>query len=1523
MNMRFGKRISQLNQAHRRKKWWHNLVVTLAILVVFCTTYSLIMNAITLEVSPDPDPNRFTVNGAEIPGEFVWQDPDAGLTVAATLHGNASYVGTLPKDLSPELLVEFDDEEATEWLETYESDDMSFPLLAFRLRLRAGDAELLLGNCRADVTLTMRRELFETAAMAIGGEDPNGEPSEEPSLALIATDVTNGQTQLAAAELGESVDPVLTFTIRANATTAVEAASNPAYTLQHYLYFPEVVTSANGALAFIDTSQGHLQEIPETPGVRGDLALQNTLNMNAVNVALTAEGALRTNNVLKRLFVDEETNYRENPQINYMSRLYNRMEDFNTNYTLGEIWVYTPQDGAAPGQAVKDAAGSTGYTVYEVPDAAGGRHAPERVRFTNNPNNRHIGQKATEAYPYDVTIYIPNNAIIRLVFAYTEDRDIERGANFFDYDVTDGYVYTDSSLSDRHNTGYQQNYTGTLYAYTNAQGINSPANYDPTNSGVKLVMGNTNIHPGNSTVKFKGYYINRSNDNVYQYCSFGLASGLTYDEYGIPIPQFADGISAPDLFSLTERTGKTSYQSVVDGTLQQQYSLGFYRQGGTYTLSYVKDNKTNKNSVEKLRYFQDLRGNVADPFYSNEFWPMDGSASHGTDGHDLFFGKGKPYETKRISIGYEHADKAFPITDYAYFHGGNGTDRNAFFGMSFTVDFTLDPGYIAPLDYWFYGDDDMWVFLDELNENGEPVGNTKLVADIGGIHSSAGEYVNLWEYVTPVGIDETESKAYRLTFFYTERGASGSTCYMRFTVPLDVRIADSPFRDEAIVIEKVVIDSQGDPLPYDPNGEKYFFELTMITADGASYEDIYDYAIYLRTDGSDHTNEPYIRHGTLPKTGDEEDDEVSSYYAHDGPDANGDDTLCYTFYLRNGEYIVITNLPDDTHYTIRELRAENASFVTQYQKGTHMHIDGAQVDALEPAIRYDYVAGDPERINADEHNYVRFTNGPVIKTEVSPGDGESVHIGEEIIYDIEWGNDTHGDAAVTITDVLDPGVDLVGVKFVPTGESTDYRDRDWLTVYNGMDRSITYDPLTRTVTWNLDSIFRKSAQKTIRVDGILDDTGYIHANWITDGLWQNSSSGGPVLDDLDVGYTVNSDDTYVYLTAKVNRGVEFLKPPDAPTDVQTGSSHFRIWICGDGMEARTFYDLTWDGEKFAAYHENYPTENLDFAETHGDDYIYLEVKIEKAALKIDNAFKLMVSYSTPYCVSSNGTYGYNTFFLTASDELAGNWWLTTDLYQSYTCEGTELGTYEDGTSGLVSLKVRVNADAAQAETTPGKFGTLNPRVENQASIKVGNQNAIRTNIVENPIWGPFKTEPTPGDKAPVVQEDTITYTITWRNYKSLPNTVTVRDPLDPSVQYVEGSAKAFYGTYGEDGAAELTDIQVTYDAETHELVWELGKQLPGADGYVIFEVTVDPAKRDVTKGNRNTDGTVIRNWGYVQVGDEPEIETNRISNPIYGYWLPETGGVGSAVYVLVGLLLIGSAAAAATYRQIFRKRKRR
>lgn len=184
--------------------------------------------------------------------------------------------------------------------------------------------------------------------------------------------------------------------------------------------------------------------------------------------------------------------------------------------------------------------------------------------------------------------------------------------------------------------------------------------------------------------------------------------------------------------------------------------------------------------------------------------------------------------------------------------------------MQYAVTFTLTPDYVGPLDYTFFGDDDMWVFLDDT-----------LVCDIGGVHSSVGEYVNLWDYIDA---DRTEDEQHTLTFFYTERGASGSTCYMNFTLP-SVSGVNIEQKTGDLEIRKQVIGE-------DDLDKEFTFDIKFTDANGRRIWD--DYA-YTRTKKNGSTETDLVLH-------------------------NGSQ-----FKLRAGETIRIKYLPIGLRYEITEL----------------------------------------------------------------------------------------------------------------------------------------------------------------------------------------------------------------------------------------------------------------------------------------------------------------------------------------------------------------------------------------------------------------------------------------------------------------------------------------------------------------------------------------------------------------------------------------------------------------------------
>lgn len=429
---------------------------------------------------------------------------------------------------------------------------------------------------------------------------------------------------------------------------------------------------------------------------------------------------------------------------------------------------------------------------------------PNQITFTNNE---------TEAG--DTTILIKEDTVLRLVFDPTT-ANYNNPANFYDYDITEDKVYTNKN--------------------GNAQGINNPSNY--SGKGVKFAFGNANTGTGLQDARWNGNTLNRYNSTGYQGCTFGLVTGLNPDGN----IQYAAGVDAPNLFNVGDATGKH---------LISNFSLDFNRNGDTYTLSSVVG-----TGLDGLEYFNHpgYGNKFHTHIWTNNFWPMDNVTN--MDPHTgLFSGK---YNSKGDGVTeqyYNNSNSKYPVSD-------DGKNHNNMFGMQYAVQFELTEDYTGPLEYYFFGDDDMWVFLD-----GE------LVCDIGGVHSSVGEYVNLWDYIEKGG-----AGSHTLSFYYTERGLSGSTCYMQFTLP-SVSSATPGQSTGALTVSKAVVGQNADN-----NRDEFTFTLGLTGSSGSPLTNTYLYEIK-------------DKGGTVES----------------GSISNGG-----TFQLQANESITIDNLPTGTKYTITE-----------------------------------------------------------------------------------------------------------------------------------------------------------------------------------------------------------------------------------------------------------------------------------------------------------------------------------------------------------------------------------------------------------------------------------------------------------------------------------------------------------------------------------------------------------------------------------------------------------------------------
>ncbi len=219
------------------------------------------------------------------------------------------------------------------------------------------------------------------------------------------------------------------------------------------------------------------------------------------------------------------------------------------------------------------------------------------------------------------------------------------------------------------------------------------------------------------------------------------------------------------------------------------YELEFKRKGDTYTLHSVIDK--NGEAVKGGKDLDILGESHPNPLYSNLFWPLDNITYKEGEGDPQIGGK---------NFGFAQNDEDPHISP--------DVKHNWLFGMRYDFNFTLGD-YIGPMNYYFRGDDDFWLYID-----GE------LIVDIGGIHSAMGQFVDLrtdWidkklEGKSEAEKEEFKKKSHRMTIYYMERGGFGSCCYMTFTLPnaqpVAIPGAETVFR----TVQKKWIDGNVDEL---------------------------------------------------------------------------------------------------------------------------------------------------------------------------------------------------------------------------------------------------------------------------------------------------------------------------------------------------------------------------------------------------------------------------------------------------------------------------------------------------------------------------------------------------------------------------------------------------------------------------------------------------------------------------------------------------------------------------------------
>ena len=819
------------NERHIRKMKWRRIMTILSCIVVFCTAYALIIPAVTMSRDTACGKEEHThteacydENGALICGREEHTHTDACLLAVReltyedgqlTLCLRVESMDPLPEDLT----LSVEEPQAA----VQSAADGSGQTFTRRLTLLSQGQQMDTSSYAMTATVQVKPQALEPLEAAL--EQLRQEaPESDTGISLTLSQTTGRQEEQLAEELmlpGGEI-PAVTADVRSG-VISVQAAgtANPHYTVQYYANIPRFNESGSNPLTVIDTSGGKLPQNRQKLTTKEIYLTQANGTTNKNNGNATQQYRVAESKQLTRMYTDNKFEYIKSPNPSYINKLMD-----SPSYTLAQLWVL--KDGKSSSSENR-----ADWDVYDNPGS---------VHFTNR-----------EGVTGDNVVYIQDGTVIRLV--YNTDRAEESfPANFYDYDISGGQDSAGRYLTGRN-------------------GINAASNYGTSRNGKRtwgsycdvLAFGNDNCGTGMSRYRFDELFLNKystkwtdSNKETHtigadQYgCTFGLADSLK-DEKIV----YNEWLVAPDLFNEGTANGKTIYTN--------DSSLTFSRVGDTYTLSAATVGGV--GTINDLQYLFNPSPNGTTTYssiFTNDFWPLDGAAN----GTDPLFGKDTPdfygydadaqgKDTSKTNVWKETAGR-LPGSD-------DGNNHNCFFGMQYAVKFTLTADYVGPLEYYFFGDDDMWVFLDD-----------KLVCDIGGVHSSVGEYVNLWDYLKENG--RTESETHTLTFFYTERGASGSTCYMNFTLP-SVSGVNIEQKTSDLEVRKQVVGQ-------DESAPDFEFDIQFYDQTGNEVLDDYAYTKYDK-DGKE------IDSNLVVHTGDK-------------------------FTLKDGQYVRIRYLPFGLRYTITE-----------------------------------------------------------------------------------------------------------------------------------------------------------------------------------------------------------------------------------------------------------------------------------------------------------------------------------------------------------------------------------------------------------------------------------------------------------------------------------------------------------------------------------------------------------------------------------------------------------------------------
>lgn len=474
------------------------------------------------------------------------------------------------------------------------------------------------------------------------------------------------------------------------------------------------------------TNYGNIKEVKlntntDANGRRyGFYTVDNVFDITGGGKASNVNGELVTQEYRGQIYTADDIvipNKKEYGNIEDLSKIClesAQKEYVNKNYLIEKIWVSESLDNAGK-EAEQWADGS--YTEFVINrDADGNVTNEDVIRLTRDSLIRfwYVEKDVSSKYMQSVIFYDHNVSSGGVTTGIDKGTNIASNFNSYGNPNAAYKIGVGQSASGNKSTAWNKtrayNKNGTNLGY-----LNCGNNWNE----VQGVTADPSIYP---LIK------NGERNAEYPVIVTGIVKNELDDNGNL---QFNDNVSQPGFF--VESSGTEKYTN---------FKLGFDQTGDTYILSTVHNGSTEVlSNLETIRYSAHNNGSNTN-IYSNEFWPLDTVSSY--TGMD-----------SKVSGGSD-----------------DGKTHNWHFGMKYEFTFTIGD-YTGPMNYYFRGDDDFWLFIDG-----------KKVVDLGGIHSAVGEAVDIrsWLAKTP-GISQDKNAEHKITIYYMERGGFGSCCYMQFTLP--------------------------------------------------------------------------------------------------------------------------------------------------------------------------------------------------------------------------------------------------------------------------------------------------------------------------------------------------------------------------------------------------------------------------------------------------------------------------------------------------------------------------------------------------------------------------------------------------------------------------------------------------------------------------------------------------------------------------------------------------------------------